>query len=162
MPDGFQDQVVIGSYLSGMHGTYDEIWVWVKLPNGVSDSILNDDTLKLKIYNCKELFDGDYIIGQNPLSDFATINLALQSLKNADCIRGDIRFQLASGTYTENIDLTNFANYLNGYSLTLTSLANHKDSVVLNDTAGTLITINNTNNIYINSLTLDVAQETCD
>ncbi|MFA6637688.1 MAG: T9SS type A sorting domain-containing protein [Bacteroidales bacterium] len=158
LPDGFQDQVVIGSYLSGMHGTYDEIWVWVKLPNGVSDSILNDDTLKLKIYNCKELFDGDYIIGQNPLSDFATINLALQSLKNADCIRGDIRFQLASGTYTENIDLTNFANYLNGYSLTLTSLANHKDSVVLNDTAGTLITINNTNNIYINSLTLDVAQ----
>lgn len=157
LPDDFNANVSLGNYNSGNYGTYDTLKIWVKLPNGKQDPIINDDTLKLLVWNCQSMIKGDYIIGNSSNADFTTINSALYALTNADCITGDICFKIESGTYTQNIDLTNYANYLGNYSLTITSLVNHRDSVILNDTAGVLITLNNTNNIYLKNLTLDVS-----
>jgi hypothetical protein len=144
LPDDFNANVSLGNYNSGNYGTYDTLKIWVKLPNGKQDPIINDDTLKLLVWNCQSMIKGDYIIGNSSNADFTTINSALYALTNADCITGDICFKIESGTYTQNIDLTNYANYLGNYSLTITSLVNHRDSVILNDTAGVLITLNNT------------------
>ncbi|MFA7401440.1 MAG: hypothetical protein WCZ21_02785, partial [Bacteroidales bacterium] len=157
LPDGFNAQISLGSYMSGMYGFFDTLKIWIKQPNGQNDPLSSDDTLVKYVYNCKTLFNGDYIIGQSSQADFSTINDALLLLKNADCVRGNVTLKIESGIYTQNIDLTNLANYLNGYSLIITSLANHKDSVILNDTAGAVITINNMNNFYLNNITLDVA-----
>jgi hypothetical protein len=157
LPDDFNANVSLGNYNSGNYGTYDTLKIWVEIPNGKQDPITNDDTITCFVYNCQYLLKGDYIIGNSSYANFTSINSALHTLTNADCITGDICFKIENGTYTQNIDLTNYANYLGNYSLTITSLANHKDSVILNDTAGVLITLNNTNNIYLKNITLDIS-----
>ncbi len=150
--------VCLGSYLSGDNETFDTVLVWIDNPNNVSDLIQSDDTISIYFYNnCSGSSNGTFIIGSSDKAQFNSVMHALTTFINNKCVDKDICLKIETGTYTENIDLSNLAYYFKNHSLTIASLANHPDSVILNVPSGVLFTLNNTDNLYINNLTLDVA-----
>lgn len=152
------DDVYLGSYISGDNETFDTVLVWIDNPNEVPDLVQSDDTISIFFYNnCSGKSNGTFIIGSSEKAQFNSVMHALTTFINNKCVDKDICLKIESGTYTENIDLSNLVYFFKNHSLTITSLANHPDSVVLSVPSGVLFTLNNASNLYINNLTLDVA-----
>jgi hypothetical protein len=148
----FEQKVTIGTYQPSI-GQYDTIVIWVSMPNGVQDVFLMDDTVSVVIYGCVPNMFGTYIVGQG--GTFPVLKDAMIAL-NVCSLTGDITFALKSDVYAENLNLTNVSNIMGNYTLTITSLANDKDSVILRPVSGVGILLNNSNNIRIEHITIDV------
>jgi hypothetical protein len=148
-----EEQVSLGTYQPRMNG-FDTIVIWVSAPNGISDVVLTDDTLSIITYGCSGGISGFHTVGTNGL--FPTLQQVIDLFN--DCIpNGDITLALENGIYTENINLSNIGNLMGNYTLTITSLSNNADSVILRAPSGVGITLSNTHNLILQAITVDAA-----
>jgi hypothetical protein len=141
----FKQQVTVGSFIPRLE-KYDTVTVWVSLPNGVHDTTTYDDTLSVIIYGCTPNMSGTYTVGAS--GDFRNIQEAINVLGLCAPLGGDITFELESGTYNENVNLTNLAEILGGNMLTITSVSHNANDVIIKS-SGVGITLSKSNNIII-------------
>ncbi len=149
----FRDVVTIGSH-TPRPGMHDTVIIWLNMPNGYPDAVPEDDTLGIITYGCDPNLRGTYIVGVN--GHFPDLQSALHLLSQCSAT-GDITLSLESGIYTENWDISNTNKFMGGHTLTITSQANHKDSVLVTPLSGTGININNVDNLVIHNLTVDAS-----
>jgi len=120
-----KDTLVLGPihYQSG----YNEVVVWISSLGALNDTTHQDDTIRAINYTCDSLLNGNYIVGVN--GDFPDIQSALDILNKCG-ISGNVNLLLRSGSYDAFI----LQGSINGASLTnivtITSLAQHADSVI--------------------------------
>ncbi|MDR0605151.1 MAG: T9SS type A sorting domain-containing protein [Bacteroidales bacterium] len=152
LSEDFTDTTTIGDYISTVN-QHDTFAVWVSMPNNALDSIMFDDTLMFVTLGCKGDLTGTKKVGIG--GDFATLTAALNSIRDCKLI-GDLTLQL-HGIFTENIDLTNLAESMNGYSLTITSLYHNADSAIIRPSSDAGITLGKIRNLIIKDVTVDAA-----
>ncbi|MDR2409852.1 MAG: hypothetical protein LBE13_17325, partial [Bacteroidales bacterium] len=149
----FQQQITIDNIIPRLK-EYDTVLIWVSMPNGQSDKVLDDDTLSVIIYGCTPAMSGTYQVG--PTGTFKNLQDAINALDLCAPVGGDITFELESGTYNENIHLKGLSQILGGNSLTITSAMHNSDEVIIKPALGTGITLSHSNNIIIKDITIDV------
>ncbi|MDR0603412.1 MAG: right-handed parallel beta-helix repeat-containing protein [Bacteroidales bacterium] len=153
-----EEVVVTLDTLSSLLGKND-IVVWIASVNTLSgDDYLQNDTVRMSFNACDSLYSGDYIVGAVN-GDFTSVMEGITKFKSCG-VKGDIVLRLERGTYEETWNLVDL-DFMENYTLTITSLDNHKDSVILQP-KGTVnkiigIVLANANNITIKHLTIDAA-----
>jgi hypothetical protein len=151
---GEADTVSIGSYVFTV-GT-NQIMVAVTMN---ADTIQENDTIRDSRYMCANIMGGEYVIGASPLADYSSVDLLMNDILLCG-INGDITMKFERGTYNGSWDLTNLDYFLGNYTLTVTSVANHRDSVIFANTSGALVTLNNTHNVRVHHVTLNATAGT--
>ncbi len=143
------DTVNLGSYTftSGANN----IMTVVSMNN---DTIQDNDTLRISRFMCIDIMGGEYIIGTSLSADYPSIDSVFSDILRCGIIN-DINLKFETGVYNGSWDLSNLGYYMKNYSLTITSLAGDKDSVVFSNSAGVLFNLNNTHNVLMKSITLD-------
>ncbi len=120
-----QTQVTLGTktFASGISHT---IKAWTTLPNGQPDTVNTNDTAFVTV---KPAFSGTYTIG-GASPDYPNFAAAVADLK-AIGLCGPAVFNVRSGTYTEQIDITqiNGASAVN--TVTFQSESGNRDEVIL-------------------------------
>jgi hypothetical protein len=154
LPEDFNDTITLG-YYNQRYLNNDTIVVWVSMPNGLIDSVMNDDTLEIISYGCYGPLSGDFIIGNRAGADAASIMEAYYVGSRCG-VNGNITLKLQNGVYVENVILDDLASLLGNYTLTITSLSGNKDSVILRPLSGNALSLNNAANVNINNITFDV------
>jgi len=133
-----------------------DVCVWINSANGVPDNYRDDDTTCTSTYICTSPYSGPITVGPSLGNDFNTIDQAIQEIIRCG-VSGNITLSLESGTYNSNLNLTNSATLFGNYHLTITSQANHRDSVIIRPASGVVITLNNTNNLTLEAITIDAS-----
>ncbi len=154
LPWDFKEQVYLGNF-TPIPDVMNNLKVWASIPNGQLDPITRDDTLTVELLGCPPRISGRKIIG-GAGADFDSIRQVYDLIINCG-IGGDLELALGSGTYTTNIDLTDMSNFIGNYSLTITSAEEKADSVIIRPAAGAAIVLNNSNNLTIRNITVDVS-----
>ena len=152
----FDTVLTIGSYLPRLNN-YDTITAWISQRNGSVEIAERrfDDTLRTMVYGCGGVsLSGTFTIGSSATADFASWNAFAFAIKTCG-VGGDITAKFESGNYGK-MSLRDFVGINGNYTLTITSKANHKDSVrfVATDTA---FIIDNTNSLIVDAVTIDVS-----
>ncbi|MDR0604843.1 MAG: hypothetical protein LBG80_11115, partial [Bacteroidales bacterium] len=129
LAEALTDTITIGSYFPTA-GKWDTIVAWVSMPNGVVDSTVKDDTLKITVFGCSSILSDTITIGAG--EDFTSVNAVLDNMRYCGT-SGDITL-LLKGTFHENMDLSDLP--IEG-SLTITSADNHADSAIIKPITGT-------------------------
>jgi hypothetical protein len=153
LPWDFETQVTIGSYVPSLLSD-DSLQIWVDMPNGMIDIVSMDDTLFVNTIGCSTLLSGICTVGNSGM--FQTVNDAITTFSSCTP-SSDVVLALESGSYTENWNLSNLSKIMGGHTLTITSLANHRDSVILYPVSSTGITLANTHNLVLKAITIDVS-----
>ena len=120
------------------------------------DTINNNDTITSSRYMCNTIIAGDYTIGSSATADYATWqDWATEAIRCG--VANDVTLKFETGTYTDSVTLARLSEIMGGKTLTITSLAANKDSVVFNAGANamSLLTLEKTNNLVIKDVTLD-------
>ena len=129
------------------------IKVYITSVNGVGlDSVRTNDTVSVTFTACSKLH-GTFVVGSGTGADFANITAFHNKIE--DCmVDGDIELQFQSGNYT-TLDVTaNVTDAMNGYHLTINSVA--EDSSAVKFTAsGVILTLNGQSNLTIKNVTLN-------
>ena len=127
--------------------------VYITSVNGVGlDSVRTNDTVSVTFTACSKLH-GTFVVGSGTGADFANITAFYNRIE--DCmVDGDIELQFQSGNYT-TLDVTaNVTDAMNGYHLTINSVA--EDSSAVKFTAsGVILTLNGQSNLTIKNVTLN-------
>ncbi len=148
-------QDTIGTFTSTLYG-YDTITVWVSSPNGQIDPVTSDDTLQIVVFGCEQPLSGTKIAGVN----FTTLDELYSIMENCG-IGGDVILEFPAYTYPYEIDLSNISNYFGNYSLTIRSYSEFggtRENVIFKPaTGGTAFLLNNSHNITIENITIDVS-----
>jgi hypothetical protein len=98
------------------------------MPNGVSDSFPDNDTALLNdVY--KPLKGGSYTVGSNA-SDFKDVSAFVGALSRRG-ICGSVTFNIQSGQYSDQIDLSEIRGASEKNTITIQSRARHRDSVLI-------------------------------
>ena len=124
--------------------------------NGSSiDSNANNDTLIFSSYACDSVLNGTYTVGSAG-SDFTTIEDAYTKLFYCG-VSGPVTFAFASGTYNGEVALlTNFKGMSSTNTITITSVANNRDSVVFaNSGSNAVFRIGDVRDYVIENVTID-------
>jgi hypothetical protein len=151
LPWDLTTSVNLGNYTSRT-GDFDTIKVWVSQPNGVANAQNVNDTIIIMPYGCSSSMAGVYTVGAGGFGSWSVFAKVLQN-----CVpTGNITLEFVSDTHRQAIDLTNISTLMNGHALTLTSQSGNPNDAVI-QVAGTGITLNNSNNITIKALTIDVS-----
>ena len=153
--EGLSDTITIGSYMPTADKR-DTIVVWVNMPNNVADAFTADDTLTVSPLGCQTVLSGNYLIGDGKA--YANINDVINAIRNCG-VAGDITLQL-KGTHVGNADLSLLKDYMQGYSLTITSFDNHPDSATIRVSADAGILLNKSDNVLIKAITIDATTAT--
>ncbi len=103
---------------------------WTSFPNGVADTITNDDSITVVLQSS---LSGNFTIGGTS-PDYATISDAVNALGNFG-IYGPVNFSIRTGTYNGQLLFGNIAGSSEINTITFRSQANHRDSVVVNYTS---------------------------
>ena len=136
------------------------IKVWIEEVNGGLDGNQRNDTLNLLFYGCYHSFETSYIVGSSSSADFPTLQNAFTEMVNCG-MKGDVIFYMESGTYTNNFDLSTLVNHIpNEFTLTISSLKEHPDSVTFQASTGSVFKFNNNKNITVRYITVDATQAT--
>jgi hypothetical protein len=131
--------IVLGNFTFplGVH----EIKAWTSQPNGQFDSAAYNDTTVASII-CAQVLNGIYTIGGvNP--DYPTINAAITDL-NAAGVSGPVTFNIAPGTYNEQMTITEVLGGSATNTVTFQSSTGNADDVIVSFTASS------TNNWTVN------------
>jgi hypothetical protein len=142
--------------LSSLLGQND-LAIWISSVNTISgDDYQQNDTVRISFSACDTLYSGSYIV-DSVKGDFASVMDGITKIKSCG-VKGDIILRLERGTYEETWNLVDL-DFMENYTLTITSLDNHKDSVILQPqgASNTAITLANANNITFKHLTIDAA-----
>ncbi len=154
LPCDFNQTVTLGSYTQ-RQSNFDTLVAWVNTPNNVYDSVYTDDTLTFIAYGCDSGLNGSFTVGKG--KDFSTLNDALFILRTCG-VSGDVELQMASGTYRERIDFSGINSIMNGYTLTLSSIAGVADSVVFQPAdEGVVVSLHNLTHMRFLNLTFDAS-----
>ncbi|MDR1089498.1 MAG: hypothetical protein LBL79_00340, partial [Prevotella sp.] len=155
LPWDFTTQVNLANY-TARSGDFDTIKVWVSQPNGGANAPNANDTVIIIAYGCALPTGGTHTFGSGGIfPDWSNFTSILQNCPPTS----DVTLEFISGTYTQGFNLTNISNYMNGHTLTLTSQSGIASDVTI-QVAGTGITLNNSNNIVIKALTINVSSGT--
>ena len=147
----FTDTLTIGTYTPTANA-YDTLTVWISHPNNTANTC--SDTLKTVIlYGCSGALSGNIPVAAGGLS------ASIETLRKCG-VAGNVRLQLANGTYTENIDLTNFDAVLGNHTLTISSASGNNTDVSIQPQSGVGITLGKSNNITIENLTINASSGT--
>jgi hypothetical protein len=132
--------------------------VWINSLNGgtLTDGVLSDDTVTKSIYLCQDALKGMLTIGTT--GDFPSLTAAYDALQLCG-VGGNVTLAFQTGNYFDNLDLTNSNTLLGNYTLTITSVTGHAADVTLSS-GGVAFRMNNTNNIIIKDITIDVTKGT--
>ncbi|HOS17091.1 MAG TPA: hypothetical protein PKX15_08800, partial [Bacteroidales bacterium] len=159
LDDDHSAQDTIGFY-SPRQNTYDTIIVWVGMPNGVVDTITNDDTSHVYTYGCVTILSGEYIVGSDSSANFMNINTVISALGGCGS-SGNVILKLQSDTLVENVNLLNLKNLLGANdTLIITSLSGNAQDAVIKPLNGSAFTIGKSDNIIIKNITIDVSAAT--
>ncbi|MBO4281583.1 MAG: right-handed parallel beta-helix repeat-containing protein [Bacteroidales bacterium] len=153
LPCDFYDTITLGTYTQRI-GRYDTLTVWVSLPNNQKDPVLSDDTLSTTSYGCDSLLKGVYTIGKGAKYDYPSLEEAMFSI-NTCGMGGDIELRLASGTYNEAWDFTDFGAVTGPYTVTFSSIAKNADSVKIRPSSGYPLYLDNSSHLTFQYLTFD-------
>ncbi len=98
-----ETQVTLGTetFTAGVPYTFE---VWTTLPNNVVDTVTMNDSV---VVTRKAAMSGTFTIG-GATPDYATIGAAVSDL-NANGICGPVVYNIRSGTYNANMELTNIS-----------------------------------------------------
>ncbi|MGM0648115.1 MAG: hypothetical protein ACQESZ_06985, partial [Bacteroidota bacterium] len=99
--DSVTSEITLGTHsvAQGPHS----LKLWTTNPNDTADFNFSNDTLQFDFYGCTSLLSGTYTIGgSNP--DYNTFSDAVLALTQCG-ISGPVTFNVASGTYNEQISL---------------------------------------------------------
>ncbi|MBO4282360.1 MAG: hypothetical protein J5873_04125, partial [Bacteroidales bacterium] len=121
-----------------------------------NDADHKNDTITDKRDYCAKLH-GTFVVGNSKKADYAFDNITDLWNDIQKCgVDGDITLAIESGTYTLKSAWKFNTSDFNGHHLTVTSLDNDRDSVVINY-AGSVgaIQFNNTNNVTFSHLTVN-------
>ena len=123
-PQGGLDTVTIGntSFTSG-----DALTIWTELPNGVTDSLSTNDSLSMSVATG---LSGTYAIP----ADYPTFNEAKDDLV-AFGVCGDVVFNVATGTYTEQVEFPEILGTDEDNTITFQSGSGNTGDVMLNFTS---------------------------
>ena len=132
-----------------------DIKVWINNLNNntLVDESSTDDTLSTYINVCISPYNGTITVGAGGI--FPNITSAINAL-NLCGVSGDITLALMPGTYMGNLDLSNNSTLFGNNKLTITSFSSNVDDAVL----GSTIILNNSKNIVIKGITVDVSSAT--
>jgi hypothetical protein len=99
--NGLSSDVTLGALTLplGVHS----IKIWTDNPNGVGDMNFGNDTMSISFMACASLLSGTYTIGGTG-ADFADFSSAMIALDQCG-INGPVTFNVASGTYTEQVNV---------------------------------------------------------
>jgi hypothetical protein len=151
--EDFTDTITLTGNYTPTEGQGDIIRVWVRLPNSKTDSVNYDDTITLSIQGCSDWRSGIKTVGTG--GNFTTINSAINAIKNCR-LTNDLTLQL-NGNFAENVVLENISNYMNGYTLTITSHDGNPANAIISPSTGVGITLGNTRDIVLKDITVNVA-----
>ena len=113
--------VVVESSVSFTSG--DELKVWTSMPNGVQDSSALNDTVGVTLYDG---LSGTFAIP----GDYATLNDARDALvQNGIC--GHVVFNIATGTYTEQVDFPSIQGTGEDATITFQSASGNTNDVLI-------------------------------
>ncbi|MFC1732889.1 GEVED domain-containing protein [candidate division KSB1 bacterium] len=133
------------------------IKVWTDNPNGVLDMNFGNDTSEVSFYACSTILSGTYTIGgSNP--DFASFNAALIALNQCG-INGPVTFNIASGTYNEQIEIGQINGLSSVNTVTFQSASGDSTSVIIKHEAVSandnhVVKLNGTSYIKLKKMTL--------
>jgi hypothetical protein len=119
-PQGGLDTVTIGN-VSFNNG--DDLTVWTELPNGVTDSLSSNDEQSMVTSTG---LTGTYAIP----GDYATINDAADDLHTFG-VCGDVVFNLATGTYNEQVTFNEILGTDENNTVTFKSASGNRNDVLI-------------------------------
>ena len=140
--------------------------IWTYLPDDTPDECPANDTLHAAFYACDSALSGDYLVGAEHM-DFPDLESALRKARHCG-IRGPVRFLLASGKYSLQLDIEGRIPGSSAQNtLTLTSLAQNADSVRIccgsySDGQRAAIRLSHTSHWTLEHLSIDGAMEPSD
>lgn len=102
LQDEISADITIGSVTFPAAGNH-VIRFWTSLPDGFADEMTLNDTVSQSYFTCSAPLAGTYTIGA--AGDFTTISEAADILNHCG-ISGPVVFNIASGTYNEQISLS--------------------------------------------------------
>jgi hypothetical protein len=125
-PCGFDTIVFSGSDQINIINGLNTIKTYTSAPNAGTDGNPLNDTVNTTLGTP---LVGTYVIGSAP-SDYFDIGDAMNDAKNRG-IKGNVVFAIKSGVYNQSYVLDNVPGTGPGQTITITSLAGHRDSVIL-------------------------------
>lgn len=155
MPAGHSDTVTISTNTTLSYDQH-EIKAWVNNPNGTADLIGSNDTSITSVQPCID--QGIYTIDPNG-GDFGSFSLAADAL-NSCGINGAVTFDVATGTYYEQISLGEINGASVNDSITFRAASGNPANVTLSfaDTSSAtnnyVIDLDGTDNIAFRNMTL--------
>ncbi len=150
---GQEEEITLNQTISVLQGQTDTICAWVSMPNGVYDSLPDDDTIETIISSLSVLF-GRYIIGTSVLADFPDFDAFVNLLKQIG-MNGHVILAFENGTYP-SLDIAAVASYMTTVdTLTVTSVSGFAEDVAFlgNATFPYGIQLAKNKNIYIKRIT---------
>ena len=152
LPADFVDTIDFGT-INILPNTIYELTAWVSTPNGVYDSAYYDDTLTISTIACTGSLTGVISVDPSGNGDATSMSSLLYAIKNCG-MNGTLTIEVANGTYTEGIDLTDLASIMEATdTLVITSASGIADSVKF---VGTVV-LGANNNISITNITIDAS-----
>jgi hypothetical protein len=135
-----------------------EVRVWLNnLNNGIlHDDDLANDTLQTSTYVCVPPLSGTYTIGTT--GDYPSYDAVLNMITTCG-IGGDVVFAFQPATYTQQFNFTNSATTFGTHKLKITSTTGNAQDVTFQSTA-IGVTLNNSRNLTLEAITIDVINGT--
>lgn len=150
--DNYTDSnIQIGTYVPRT-GVYDNLVIWVSDPNGVLDSCVTDDTLKISTYGCSAPFSGKYVVGPNKGADFPTFADAVAKITLCGS-NGNVHLLLQDGNYT-SLAVTDMSASMGNDTLFITSQSGDREKVVFNGNGTYMVNFNNAHNVVLKGVSL--------
>jgi hypothetical protein len=160
-PDSLSVPITLGSLNLplGVH----VLKVWTSNPNGLPDMNYGNDTITHNFMACANVLAGTYTIGGTN-SDFVSFNDALLALHQCG-IMAPVTFNVAPGTYTEQLTIGQIAGASSTSLVTFKSATNDSNDVILQFTSTAaasnyVINFHNTGHIAFNHMTLKALNAT--
>ena len=107
--------------------TYNLVF-WTEKPNGVTDGDHSNDTTS--VLNYKTAMSGTYLIGSSSGADYSTISAAVSDLNN-NGVCGPVVFNIESGTYNEQIAISEISGASATNTITFQSLSGDSSTVII-------------------------------
>ena len=156
----FEDSIVDLGTLNLTGGNY-TIRSWTDSPNTFSDENLINDTTSYSFYICNSVLSGTYTIdptasGANNFTSFADAKFVLEQCG----INGPVIFNVASGTYNEQIDLRPISGSSATNTITFQSASGDSSTVVITHDAvdehdNYVVRLNAVSNITFKKMTFE-------
>jgi hypothetical protein len=161
LPDSISAEIQLGT--KTVSGGSHYLLAWTDNPGGVADFNVANDSASISFFACAALLNGNYTIGGTG-ADYATFSDAVLALNQCG-ISGPVTFNVAAGTYTEQIEVMTVNGSSATNTVTFQAANGDSTSVVLKyDASGTVdnyvVKLNGASNVKFNSMTIEATDST--